>query len=619
MHFKKWMSPIVSLALVVALALGMLGLGQCSAATPRMRSTEDDITRLTTNILERSQLAHRPLDAKLAETFLGRYIDTLDASRSLFLQADVDELTKSGAPLAQSASATGDTRPARAIFARYLERLDQRAKYVVETLRKGSFDFTGHDVYSFDRAHAERPRDDAAARALWLTELRAEYLQQKLDGKGPDQIVDTLSRRYEKQLASMKGLRNDEVLAIYLDALAHVYDPHSDYLGHEEMESFAIAMNLSLVGIGATLESADGFCKIRDLVAGGPAARSGLVSAGDRIVGVGQPGQEPVDVVNMPLPRAVELIRGPKGSVVTLKILPVGAAEGSPPKTVSLTRDQVKLEDQEAKASIVDLPSGTASTIRLGVIDLPSFYSNTEDGGRGRSVTADVARLLGKLEAEHVKGVVLDLRRNGGGSLDEAINLTGLFIRSGPVVQTRDASGHIQVGSDRDPSVRYEGPLVLLTSRSSASASEILAGALQDYGRALVVGDSTTFGKGTVQNVLPLGRVMDQLGLPHPYDPGALKVTISKFYRPSGASTQRRGVASDIVIPSTTDFSEMGETSLPDALPWDSVPRASFHPLDEVRPYVDVLRKASVQRVAGDEGFVDRAAEIARIRLRLTT
>ena len=300
----------------------------------------------------------------------------------------------------------------------------------------------------------------------------------------------------------MKALRGDEVLEIYLDALAHVYDPHSDYLGHEQMESLSIAMNLSLFGIGASLETEDGYCKIRELMPGGPAARSGLLKPGDRIVAVAQAGKAPVDIVNMPLSRAVELIRGPKGSTVTLTILPAGVAESSAARDrlPRARRDQARRSGGQGPHR---RPAGCERRARCGWASSTCRRSMPNMGGDAsgghRSATADVARLLKKLKAEHVRGIVIDLRSNGGGSLEEAITLTGLFIRKGPVVQTRDPAGRIDVGTDDDGKVLYDGPLVLLTSRFSASATEILAGALQDYGRAVVVGDSSTFGKGTVQ------------------------------------------------------------------------------------------------------------------------
>ncbi len=616
MKLRKFASPAAfGLALVVV--AGALG-GRSAAKPPDLRTTDANITRLTTSILEHSQFAHHPLDNALAGVFLDRYLDSLDAARSLFLQTDVDEFAAYRASLAEDTRGAGDTRPAQTIFARYLERMQQQATYVADTLRIAKFDFTGHDVYSFDREHAPRPADLTAAQELWRQQLRADYLQEKLGDKSPDQIVSTLTHRYARQLQTMKALGPDEVLEVYLDALAHVYDPHSDYLGHEQMESFSIGMNLSLFGIGATLENADGYCTIRDLVPGGPAARSRLLKPGDRIVAVAQASKEPVDVINMPLAHTVELIRGPKATTVTLKILPATAADGALPRSVSIVRDEVKLEDQEAKARIVDLPTPKGETLRLGVLELPSFY-NGQEGAAHRSATADVARLLGKLKVEHVQGIALDLRHNGGGSLDEAISLTGLFIRTGPVVQTRGQAGDIAVGADNDPGVAYDGPLVLLTSRFSASATEILAGALQDYGRALVVGDSSTFGKGTVQSIMPLGRIMDQIGLAHAFDPGALKVTISKFYRPSGASTQLRGVASDIVLPSTSDVRQVSESALKDPLPWDVVPSASYERLNRVRPYLADLREDSARRITADKDFSDVAGDIVRFKHSLDT
>jgi carboxyl-terminal processing protease len=599
----------------LALALPTMGLGgQTLSASTATGTTEANITRIAAGILEQSQFAHHAIDNDLAGDFLDRYLDDLDWSRSLFLQSDLKDFAPYRATLAQATHGAGDTSAAHAIFGRFLQRLEQRVTYTTDLLRTAKFDFTGHDVYSYDREHAQRPRDLREAQALWRQQIRAEYLQEKLADKRPEQIVSTLTRRKTQQLATMKALHSDEVLEIYLNSLAHVFDPHSDYLGHEEMESLNIAMNLSLFGIGASLETEDGYCKIHELTPGGPALRSGLLKPGDRILAVAQSSGEPVDITNMSLTRTVELIRGPKGSTVNLAILPVGAPEGAPTKIVSLVRDEINLEDQRAKARILDLPTGQGGTVRLGVIDLPSFYADMGGRSGARSATADVATLLTKLKVEHVRGVVLDLRTNGGGSLEEAINLTGLFIRQGPVVQTRGFAGDIEVGSDKDPAVRYDGPLVLLTSRFSASASEILVGALQDYGRALVVGDSSTFGKGTVQSILPLALVMDRAGLSHTYDPGALKVTISKFYRPNGSSTQLRGVASDIVLPSPSDLSDVNESALKHPLPWDAVAPALHEELNRVQPYLGTLRERSLKRVKTEKEFSYLADDVARLK-----
>jgi carboxyl-terminal processing protease len=593
--------------------------GQAVAApspTDRTDTTEANITLVTAGFLERSQLAHHPLDTELAGKFLDRYLDDLDGSRSLLLQSDIKEFSVYRATLAKAIQKDGDTSAAHAIFARFLVRLGQRAAYLTELLQTAKFDFTGHDVYAFDREHAERPDDLQAAQKIWRQQIRAEYLQEKLADKPPAEIVRVLLRRKAHQMATMKAMRGSEVVELYLNALAHVYDPHTDYLGHEQMESLTIAMNLSLFGIGAALETDDGYCKIHQLLPGGPALRSGQLKPGDRIVAVAQTSEEPVDVTNMPLSRTVELIRGAKGTTVTLTILPAGAADGALAKTVSLVRDEIKLEDQQAKARILDVPAEKGRTIRFGVIDLPSFYADMggRKGAEPRSATADVARLLAKLKKSNVRGVVLDLRGNGGGSLEESISLTGLFIRQGPVVQTRGLEGQIEVGADTDASVQYDGPLIVLTSRFSASASEILVGALQDYGRAVVVGDSSTFGKGTVQSVLPLGMMMDRAGFAHAYDPGALKVTMSKFYRPNGASTQLRGVASDIVLPSPSDLSDVNESSLKNPLPWDAVPAVPHEQLNRVQPYLATLREKFRHRVETEKPFTYLTEDIARLK-----
>ena len=604
------------LAGVLTLALVTSSRASAPAAAPVGKSeTEANIARVTTSLLEQSQFSHHPLDAQLAGKLLDRYLDALDSSHTLFLQSDVDAFAAYRATLAEAIKGRGDTRAAHEVFARYLQRLAQQVDFDAELLKHGPFDFTGQDRFSYDRRQAARPADLAAAHQLWRQELRAEYLEEKLGDKKPAEIAATLARRQAQHLRTVKALDDEEVLEIYLDSLTHVYDPHSDYLGKEGMESLSIAMNLSLFGIGASLTSEDGVVTVRELVPGGPAAKGGLLEPGDRIVAVAQATGEPVDITNTPLTRVVELVRGPKGTPVNLTVLPpVGTAGAS--KTVSIVRAEIKLADQQAKARIVDFPAG-AQTLRLGVIDLPSFYSGGEGSGGG--ATADVARLLLKLKAEEVRGVVLDLRHNPGGSLREAITLTGLFLRRGPIVQTRDAKNAIEVGTDPDPGVLYDGPLVVLTSRWSASASEILAGALQDYGRAVIVGDTATFGKGSVQAILPLAEIMDDNRVAHAFDPGALKVTVSKFYRPSGASTELRGVASDIIVPSTSDVSEVGESKLTDPLPWDTVPSARYDSVNRVTPYLAALRAGSVRRTATEPAFTDLHQEIERVRERLTS
>ena len=610
---------LLLLRTALGMALALPGL-TCGTAThsASAQGTEANITRLTASILARSQFAHHPLDKELAAKFLDRYLDALDGNRSLFLQTDVQQFGGSQPTLVHAIVLAGDTQLSQVIWKRYLERLEQRSQYVAQLLAKPDFKFEGQDTFQIDRDDAPRPADLAGAQALWRERVRAEYLDEKLNDTPADQIREKLLRRHQQQLTSMRSLSTEEVTDIYLNALASVYDPHSEYLGREQMQNLEMAMNLSLFGIGASLESVDGYCTVREILPGSPASRSTL-KPGDRIVAVAQADKPAVDITNMPLTRAVQLIRGPKGTRVTLTLLPAASSQGAGSTQLTLVRAEVQLEDQQVKASIVDLPDGKDS-LRLGVIDLPSFYAALDGGdkrGHARSVTEDVQRLLVKLKAAKVRGIVLDLRRNGGGSLEEAIRLTGLFIPKGPVVQTRGPSGDVEIAEDTDPTEQYTGPLVVLVSRMSASASEILAGALQDYGRALVVGDTATFGKGTVQSIMPLAPIMRENDLPFSHDPGALKITIRKFYRPSGASTQLRGVSSDIVIPSNTDVSEISEAAQKDPLPWDTVKAARYEPRGNLRPFLEVLRKQSAERVAKEQPFTYVKETLAQARERL--
>ncbi|HYG34222.1 MAG TPA: S41 family peptidase, partial [Clostridia bacterium] len=583
------------------------------------------IALVTAKMLERYHYLRQDFDESVSSKFLDRYIEIFDPQHLHFLQSDIAEFERYRTNLhrlivPEQRGVMPDTRPACEIFNRFTQRLQQRVAFADELLKKEQFTFDNTDErVVLNRKDEPFPKTLEEAKKLWRERLRAEYLQEKLgkaDAKkkaakaaekvedndkdsqdaGADaaqsaensdsttevaekpaakpkktdaeEIVDTLSHRYHRNLRTFQDWDNDDVLQIYLTALAHVYDPHSDYFGKSQLESFTIGMNLSLFGIGAELMSEDGYCTIHRLLPGGPAAKSKKLKEKDRIVAVAQSNAPPVDVVDMSLNKAVQLIRGPKGTEVRLTIVPAGA-DASARKTITLVRDEIKLEDQEAKAKIIEMPNGPSGNLRLGVIDLPSFYapfdpSNTRSKS-DKSTTADVARLLAKLKQENVNGVILDLRRNGGGSLEEAIRLTGLFIKEGPIVQVRDYDGTTQQDDDPDSSIHYDGPLIVLTSRFSASASEILAGALQDYGRALIVGDSSTHGKGTVQSVQhlgePLKRMLGLKGMTN--EPGALKITIKKFYRASGSSTQLKGVTPHIVLPSIFNESkDVGESAL---------------------------------------------------------
>jgi carboxyl-terminal processing protease len=588
----------------------------------------------TAKLLEQVQYLQKPFDSSVSSKFLDRYLDSLDPQRVHFLKSDVAQFERYRTNLNRLTLRDGDTRPGCEIFNRFLKRLQQRVAYADELLKNEKFTFDEEERILVNRHESPYPKDLEEAKQLWRERLRYEYLQEKLGRVGAkkkpestaktaqsgqtkpealqtkpkteaEEITELLSHRYHRTLRRFTDWDHEDVLQWYLTALTHVYDPHSDYLGRAQLEQFSIGMNLSLFGIGAELQTTeDGNCMIRRLLPGGPAIKSKQIKEKDRIVAVAQSNQPPVDIVDMDLSKAVQMIRGPKGTEVRLTIMP---ADTSNREVISLIRDEIPLEDSAAKGKIIELPNGKGDNLRVGVIDLPSFYapfdvSNTRDKSSPKNTTsADVARLLKKMEHEKVKGVILDLRRNGGGSLEEAIRLTGLFIKQGPVVQVKDFKGKIDEQDDDDPSVLYDGPLVVLTSRLSASASEIVAGALQDYGRALIVGDSSTHGKGTVQSV---NSLQPHMPAGDTNNPGAVKLTIKKFYRASGASTQKKGVVPDIILPSMWNESkEIGESALENPLEWDTIPSAKYDALNLVEPYLPELRKLSAKRVAAEPEF----------------
>jgi len=432
----------------------------------------------------------------------------------------------------------------------------------------------------------------------------------------PEQIISTLTHRYQRYLRMYADWNNQDVMGVYLTALAHVYDPHSDYFNKEQLEQFTIGMNLALFGIGAQLVFDDGYCKIQKLLPGGPAEKSKKIAVGDRIVAVAQSNQPPVDVVEMSLNKTVQMIRGPKGTEVQLTIIP--EHESAPRNVISLIRDEIPLADQAAKGKIIELPGANGESKRLGVIDLPSFYApigpSSRSDASGEYASADVAKLLKKFKQENVGGVILDLRRNGGGSLEEAIRLAGLFIKKGPIVQVRTPDDRKMVLQDPDPSALYDGPLIVLTSRFSASASEIVAAALQDYGRALIVGDVSTHGKGTVQSVNYLTNYLRMQDL-DTNNPGALKVTVQKFYRASGVSTQLKGVLPDIVLPIVWNYSkEIGESALDHPLECDTIRSADYDKLDLVQPYLGDLLKRTNERIATNQDFAYVYEDIEKYR-----
>ncbi|HEY6675776.1 MAG TPA: carboxy terminal-processing peptidase [Terrimicrobium sp.] len=563
--------------------------------------------------LEQGHYTREKLDEKMSARFLQTYLTTLDYNKLYFTQKDVDEFENKYASTLGDSVLRGDLGPAREIFARFRQRVEERvAKNKKLTQKKYTFD--SNRTVEINRQNAPWPKSQEEADRIWQDRIEAELLKEELAELKLRPPQETVTRRYEQVLRNVREMEEDDVVKTFLSALAQTYDPHSEYLSPSDLENFQISMKLSLVGVGAVLSSEDGYAKVKEVVPGGPADRDGRLTVNDRIAAVAQGEAEFEDVVDMKLDKVVEKIRGKKGTLVRLLVIPGEATDPSKRKIIEIRRDEVKLKDQEAKAEVLDLDGQSGNPVRIGWITLPSFYANMENRGAPKSTTEDVAALISRLKREGIQGLVIDLRRDGGGSLEEAINLTGLFIPRGPVVQAKDSNGKITVSQDTNPELVYNGPLIVLVNRLSASASEIFAAALQDYGRAVIVGDERSFGKGTVQTVLDLGRLMSPFSL-GTADAGALKLTIQKFYRVRGGSTQLKGVESDIVLPSLTDNSEIGEGSLKNRLAYDEVAPVKIVDSMAATPlFLDELRARSAQRIVGDPEFRYTIEDMSRVR-----
>lgn len=567
--------------------------------------------------LEQAHYTRQKLDDEMSLRLLNTYLESLDYNRLYFTQADIDEFTKKYGSTLDDAVLRGDLDPAREIFSRFKSNVESRVESA-RKLAKKDYSFDSNRTVELNRSKAPWPKDAAEADRLWQDRIEAELLQEHLNEFRLRPPVEAVTRRYDQALRNVREMDDQDVVKAFLNSLARSYDPHSEYLSASDMENFNIAMRLSLVGVGAVLRSDEGYARVMEVVPGGPADRDGRLKVNDRIAAVAQGDKEFEDVVDMKLDKVVEKIRGKKGSVVRLQILPADAADPSKRRVIDITRDEVKLKDQEAKAEVLDLQDPNGKSTRIGWITLPSFYANMSGGGPAKSTTEDVAALIGRLKQEGIEGLVIDLRKDGGGSLEEAINLTGLFIPKGPVVQSKDPNGKVTVSRDTNPGVAYSGPLVVVMNRLSASASEIFAAAVQDYGRAVIVGDERSFGKGTVQTVLDIGRVMPFFSL-GAADAGALKLTIQKFYRVAGGSTQLNGVESDIVLPSRTDNPEIGEGSLRNRLDYDEVAPVKISQ-DAAQPlFLEELRQRSAERIAADPEFLYVTEDMARLRERITS
>ncbi len=550
-------------------------------------------------LLEQGHYSRRKLDDSASRQLLTNYLEALDYNHLFYTQKDVDGFKRKYETTLDDDILLGAADPAQAMFNTYKKRVEDRIAKVKELLKQ-QYDFKSDRTVEINRQKSAWPKDDAEADQIWQNRVENELLAEALSKTSKDPVA-RLTKRYDQLLRNIHEMTKEDINKTFLSTLAQTYDPHSEYLSRSELENFSINMRLSLIGIGAVLQSDEGFAKIAELVVGGPAFKSGQIKVGDRVSGVAQGDKEFVDTVDMKLDKVVEMIRGKKDTIVRLQVLPLGA-DPNVRKIVEIKREEIQLKEQAAKAEIIDRPMPDGTTQRLGWIILPSFYADMEKSGAAgaKSTTKDVLALINRLKQEGITGLVMDLRRNGGGSLEEAVNLTGLFVKKGPVVQAKDSNGVVHVSRDRDSTIAWDGPLVVLTNRLSASASEIFAAALQDYGRAVIVGDSSTFGKGTVQTMLEIGRVMPFLGGGN--EAGALKLTIQKFYRIAGGSTQLKGVIPDLKLPSLTDHPEIGEAAMKGPLPYDTVDPVPFdkweHPL-----FKDDLSHRSAARVAADPEF----------------
>lgn len=595
-----------SVTLLLTLALSAFAIAKPSPTWEHLQPEREQVIA-SLNIVELLKRHHYnkpPLDKARSAKIYAAYLEMLDPARIYFSQEDLAEFQGLKHSFAKVLKA-GDLEPGFALYRRQISRQHQYLEYALGTLEKGvsTIDFTLKESFETDREKADWPKNERQLKELWRKRLKDEVLRLKLAGKDEQGIQELLLKRYRNQQNRLQQIRSEDVFQTYINAFAQTYDPHTSYLSPESAENFDINMSLSLEGIGAVLQSDNEFVKVVRIVPASPAEKSRQLAPADRIVAVGQNKGEMVDVIGWRLDEVVKLIRGPKGSKVRLEVIPASnAPNDQSSKIVTIIRDAVKLEEQAAKKSILELEHNGHST-KIGIIEIPTFYLDFKAYRAGdpnyKSTTRDVRALLAELSDEKVDGIVIDLRNNGGGSLQEATELSSLFIEQGPTVLVRSSNGQVDVLADDKKGAFYRGPLTVLVNRLSASASEIFAGAMQDYHRALVIGGQT-FGKGTVQSIQPLNH-------------GELKLTLAKFYRVSGQSTQHQGVIPDISYPADVDVEQIGESALDEALPWDSIAPAIRPITNQFQPYLGELNSLHEQRTDNDPDFVYK-----RQRLKLT-
>ncbi|MDF1780408.1 MAG: carboxy terminal-processing peptidase [Alcanivoracaceae bacterium] len=596
----KYKLPVTVLAIVSAgLFTTVLACTSCTntqASAPEGLLAPEAIHQKTIEtIIARLSNHYRQVDINdaLASSVLDQYLKDLDGNRMYFLASDVQSFAPYRTTIDDQLD-DGDLTAGYTIFNLYRQRVRERVEYMLSLLDKGVGELNLSDDESLliDRRNAPWAKDIEDSNTIWRKRLEDAVIAMRLDKETDEEIEKRLNQRYSSQLKRLDQSTSEDVFQLYVNALAQTYDPHTSYFTPHSSENFNISMSRSLEGIGAVLQAEDEYTKVVRLVPGGPAAKNGQLKPSDRIVGVAQGDDEMVNIIGWRLDEVVNLIRGPKGTRVRLEVIPAGSANEHRIRTIAIDRNRVVLEDQAAKSKIINVKENDRE-LKIGVIDIPAFYLDFDAYHRGdpdyTSTTRDVARLLMELQEKGIDGLVIDLRDNGGGSLQEATQLVSLFIDRGPTVQVRDARGRVQMEPDQYPGMLYFGPMSVLVNHLSASASEIFAGAMQDYGRALILGDET-FGKGTVQTLIPL-------------DHGQLKITQAKFYRVSGGSNQNKGIIPDISMPYLINKKEIGESALPNALPWDQIAPARYSLSADMSPYVESLRTSHLKRLAKDPEF----------------
>lgn len=605
-------------AAIIASVLGATSMAQGATGTADTTTLKASAVygkeaKVMAYILDNNHYRKIDLNDSLSSAILDGYVKSLDNNKTYFTSADLAAFEKYRFKIDDLTRAE-NVDPAYDVYKVFKKRFTTRMNYVMTKLIPQAFDYSSEEYYETDRDKEPWCKTEAELDDVWRKIIKSQALSLKLAGKGQPEIEKTLKERYERFAKSIQQFNSEDVFSMYMNSITEAYDPHTSYFSPKAADLFQQQMSLSLEGIGARLQTDNDYTRVAEVITGGPADKSKLVSVNDKIIGVAQGSDgEIVDVIGWRIDDVVKLIKGPKGTTVKLQILPAETGVTGPSKVITLVRDKIKLEDQRAKKSTMNYQKN-GKNLKLGIITLPSFYMDFEAYQKGdpnyMSTTRDVARLIKELQTEKIDGIVLDLRNNGGGSLTEAIDLTGLFIKDGPVVQVKNSSNKIEVGKDDDPAIAYNGPLVVMTNRFSASASEIFAGAIQDYKRGVIVGEST-YGKGTVQTIVDLNRFIN--------DPnnkvGELKITFQKFYRVTGSSTQHKGVTPDIAFPTALDAEQFGESSSASALPWDEIRGTLFQKSTMVNDRVVAnLNKSYQDRLKTDVSLQRFADDIAEMR-----